>query len=167
MFKEGELVMYSGMGVCKVEKIGRPDFAEPDDDTQFYFLEPLYKSGIFYVPVKSRKASLRKVISKKEAKNLMENLDDVKWEIYSNPSIQKLSQHYQSIIDNHDCKELISLIKSIIEKEVEAQSKNKKLGQIDKRFRKKAEELVYGELAAVLNMDREKIESIISEGLQS
>ena len=167
MFKEGELVMYGGMGVCRVSKIGRPDFAEEEDTTLFYFLEPLYRSGLFYAPVDSDKISIRKVISKKEAKKLLDGLEDIEWEIYSNTSIQQLSQHYQSIIDRHDCKDLLSLTKSIMEKGVNAQKNNKKLGQIDKRFMKKAEDLLYGEFAAALDLDIAKVEELIKGKLQS
>ncbi len=166
MFKVGELVMYGGMGVCKVSKIGRPDFAE-DDGTLYYFLEPLYKSGIFYAPVDNDKISLRKVISKKEAKKLIDSLDTIEWEIFTTPSIQQLSQHYQSIIDKHDCKDLLSLTKSIMEKGVDAQKNNKKLGQIDKRFMKKAEDLLYGEFAAALGMDIDQVGELVRGKLQS
>ena len=167
MFKEGELVMYGGMGVCKIVKIGRPDFADEEDETLFYFLEPLYKSGNFYAPVNNERISLRKIITKKEAKAILDHIDDVKWEIVSPPSIQQLSQHYQSIIDRHDCKELLSLTKSIIEKGVDAQKNNKKLGQIDKRFMKKAEDLLYGEFAAALGMDVAQVEDLMRRKLQS
>lgn len=167
MFKVGELVMYGGMGVCKVSKIGRPDFAGEEDDTLYYFLEPLYKSGIFYAPVDNDKISIRKVISKKKAKELIDSLDKIEWEIYSTPSIQQLSQHYQSIIDTHNCKDLLALTKSIMEKGLDAQKNNKKLGQIDKRFMKKAEDLLYGEFAAALGMDIDKVEELVKGKLQS
>ncbi len=167
MFKEGELVMYGGMGVCKVSKIGRPAFADEDDKTLFYFLEPLYKSGVFYAPVDSDKISLRKVISKKEARALLENLDEIEWEIHTPQSIQQLSQYYQSIIDKHTCKDLLSLTKSIMEKGLDAEKNNKKLGQIDRRFMKKAEDLLYGEFAAALGMDIEQVGELVRGKLMS
>ena len=158
--------MYGGMGVCRVSKIGRPDFAEEDDATLFYFLEPLYKRGIFYAPVDNEKISIRKVISKREANKILNSLNELEWEIFATPSIQQLSQHYQSIIDRHDCRELLSLTKSILEKGANAEKNNKKLGQIDKRFMKKAEDLLYGEFAAALGMDIQKVEEMIREKLQ-
>ena len=161
MFKVGELVMYGGMGVCKVCEIGRPDFASDDDNTLFYFLEPLYKSGRFYAPVDNEKISIRKVISKKEAKKLLESIEGLKCEIYGSSSIQQLSQHYQSIIDKHNCQDLLILTKSILEKGQDAQKHNKKLGQIDKRFMKKAEDLLYGEFAAALGMELSQVEEML------
>ena len=169
MFKEGELIMYGGIGVCRITKIGRPDFAEKGDKTLFYFLQPLYKSGTFYVPVEwdSDKISIRKVISKKEANRLLSEIENIKGEAFVTPSIQQLSQHYQSIIDTHSCMELLTLAKSIIVKDREARLHNKKLGQIDKKFMKKTEDLLYGEFAAALRMDKDKAEQIIRERLES
>ena len=38
MFKENELVMYGATGVCKVTKIGRPDFCVEDEERLYYFI---------------------------------------------------------------------------------------------------------------------------------
>ena len=54
--------------------------AEDDDDTLYYFLEPLYKSGTFYAPVNSDKISLRKIISKKKDVT-SERIEDVLYRI--------------------------------------------------------------------------------------
>ena len=62
MFKVDELVMYGGTGVCKVIEIGRPDFS--DDDRLYYFLEPVYQSGMIYAPVDSERVVMRPLISK-------------------------------------------------------------------------------------------------------
>lgn len=165
MFKEGQLVMYGSMGVCKIAKIGPLEFGDDKDETLYYFLEPLYKSGTFYAPVDNKKISLRKIISKKAAKDLISEIGKIKGEIITTPSIQQLSQQYQDIIDLHDCKALLSLKKSILAKEKDAIKNKKKLGQIDRKFMKKADELLYGELAAALNMDIEKVEVMVSEKL--
>lgn len=169
MFKEGELIMYGGIGVCRITQIGCPTFAEEGDETLFYFLEPLYKSGTFYVPVESdsQRVSIRKIISKKEANRLLSEIENLKGEAFVTPSIQQLSQHYQSIIDTHNCLDLLALAKSIIAKDRDARLHNKKLGQIDKKFMKKAEELLYGEFAAALKVDKDKAERIIREKLES
>lgn len=161
MFKEGELIMYGTMGVCKVIRIARPDFLDEDDETLFYFIEPIYKSGTFYAPVNSDNISLRKVISQKEAKDLIGSIGRIRPKVFSTVSVQQLSQHYQDIIDTHDARELIKLIKSIYAKEEECKKKNKKLGQIDKRYLKKAEELLYGELACSLKKDLNQIEEMV------
>ena len=68
MFKENDLVMYGKTGVCRVLKIGTPDFAVGDSNQNsskklYYFLEPLYHSGTFYAPIDAAQIALRPVIS--------------------------------------------------------------------------------------------------------
>lgn len=157
--------MYGAMGVCRIAKIGKLDFVDENDQLLYYFLEPLYKSGTFYAPVENKKIAIRKVISKKAAKSLLDEIDSIKGEIIATPSIQQLSHQYQEIIDLHDCRALLGLKKSIIAKEKDAIKNKKKLGQIDRRFMKKADELLYGELSAALNLDIEKVESMVNEKL--
>lgn len=165
MFKKNELVMYGGTGVCKVVDIGRPDFSDSDEQL-YYFLEPIYQQGIIYAPVDNEKISMRPVISADEANALIDSIDDIHAEIYKSSSMQQLSQHYQDIISSYSCHSLLKLAKSIHAKDTEAQKHNKKLGQIDKRFMKRAEDLLFGEFAAALKMDKERIADYIHGKLE-
>lgn len=159
MFKVDELVMYGGTGVCKVIEIGRPDFS--DDDRLYYFLEPVYQSGMIYAPVDSERVVMRPLISSEEAKHLLDSIDEIHTEIYKTNSMQQLLAHYQKIIDTYRCEDLLSLTKSIYAKRIEALKNNKKLGQIDKRFMKKAEDLLYGEVATALHVDKSDVEEYV------
>ena len=161
MYKIDELVMYGGTGVCRITDIGIPDFYEGDEERFYYFLEPVYQNGMIYAPVDNEKVAIRPVISADEANELLESIDDIHAEIYKGNSMQQLSQHYQKIIDMHSCGALLKLTKSIYAKRMDAISNNKRLGQIDKRFMKKAEELLYGEFAAALDVDKDKVEEYV------
>ena len=161
MFKENELVMYGATGVCKVTKIGRPDFCVEDEERLYYFLEPLYQNGIIYAPVDNDKVFMRPIITAEEAAGLLDNIDQIEADEYRGHSMQQLSQHYQSIIDTHNCDALLGLTKSIYKKAKDALRNNKRLGQIDKRFMKRAEELLFGEFAVALDTDKDSIEEYI------
>lgn len=164
MFKENDLVMYGKAGVCRVFKIGTPDFAS-DKDSEYYFLEPLYKSGTFYAPVEGD-VSIRPVISARKAKSLISGIDELKCEKVVAVSVQQLSQYYQNIVDSYKCDSLMSMIKSIYIKNAEALKNNKKLGQIDKRYMKMAEDLLFGELAVALDKDIEDIKKQVEERIE-
>ena len=45
MYKEGDLIIYGGDGVCKVLSIGPAPFASLDQTRQYYTLAPLYRAG--------------------------------------------------------------------------------------------------------------------------
>lgn len=161
MFKENELVMYGSTGVCRVIKIGKPDFCSEGSDQLYYFLKPVYQNGIIYAPVDNDKIEIRSVISSSEAKKLLEDADTVEPEKFNTHSMQQLSLHYQQIIDTHNCEKLLKMAKTIYCKAVAADKNNKRLGQIDKRFMKRAEDLLYGELAAALGTDRDCVEKTV------
>ena len=90
---------------------------------------------------------MRPVISEDEAKNLIDNIPEIHTEIYKSSSMQQLTKYYQSIIDTHRCLDLLKLTKSIYMKQMDANKQNKHLGQIDKKFMKRAEDLLFGEFA--------------------
>ncbi len=162
MYKVDDLIMYGSTGVCRVQAIGTPEFYK-DSGKDYYFLEPLYQSGMIYAPVDNDKVFMRPVISKEMVDSLIDSMPSVESEVYKSNSIQQLSKHYQSVIDTHDCMDLIKLTKSIYKKNEEAIRMNRHLGQIDKRFLKRAQDLLYGEFAAVLGLPIESVEDYISE----
>jgi CarD family transcriptional regulator len=162
MYKVDDLIMYGGTGVCKVEAITRPDFEEPDENRLYYVLQPLYQSGTIYAPIDNDKVFMRPVISADEANELIDIMPDVHTEIYKSSSIQQLSKHYQSVLDTHKCEDLIRLTKSIHKKKMDALKQNRHLGQIDKKFMKRAEDLLFGEIAAALHIPMEEVTDYIS-----
>lgn len=165
MYEVNDLVMYGSTGVCRVSEIGKPDFADSDEDRLYYILEPVYQSGVIYAPVDNEKIFMRPVISEDEAKSLIDTIPEIHTEIYKNNSMQQLSKHYQSMIDTHKCFELLKLTKSIHQKKMNAIKENRNLGQIDKKFMKRAEELLCGEFAVALHIPREDVQHYIYERL--
>ena len=161
MFNIGDMIMYGNTGVCKVTEIGQPDFEDPESTKQYYFLEPLYQSGAIYAPIENGRVSMRAIISKDEANNLINSIPDIKELEFRPCSVQQLSKNYQAVIDTHDCTDLIKLIKAIRIKKRNLKMQNRTLGQIDKKFLKRATDLLHGELAASLEMELSQIGSYI------
>ena len=57
---------------------------------------------------------------------------------------------------------MIQLIKAAYEKRREKRSQGNKPGQVDERYMKRAEELLHGELAVALDMEREQVADYIA-----
>ena len=51
MFAAGDLVVYGGEGVCRVEGVGAPSLPGMDKTRLYYTLSPLYRSGQVMTPV--------------------------------------------------------------------------------------------------------------------
>lgn len=166
MFQPGELLVYGTTGVCRVEEITAPDFTRADRGRQYYLLRPLYQDGVIYAPVDSGKVPIRPVISREEAEALIDLIPSVRAEACHAPTMQALAQHYQSAVRSHDCRELLELTMSIYLKQRQAEAQKRRLGMVDERYMKQAERLLYGELAAALDIPYEEVQPYIARRVE-
>lgn len=166
MFAVGDLIVYGARGVCRVRDITTLDWSGADGEREYYVLEPLFKDDVIYVPVDNDKVYMRPVMSRQEVLDMIDHMPEVESEIYKASSIQQLSRYYQSAIDSHECADLIRLTKSIHMKKEAADAQNKLLGQIDVKYMNHAENLLFGEIAAVLDIPRDEVESFIDKRIK-
>jgi CarD family transcriptional regulator len=161
MYSVGDLIIYSSTGVCRVEDIterdGRP----------YYVLKPLYQVGIIQCPADSTKVFTRPVISRQEAEELIADIPNIHAEAYHTRVLSQLSQHYEAALKSHNCRTLIELTKSIYAKRENCLKLKKKLGAVDERFMRRAEELLFGELAAALDIEKSSVPEYISSVIEA
>ena len=162
MFQPGELLVYGTTGVCRVEEITTPDLTRSERGRRYYLLKPLYQDGVIYVPVDSGKVPIRSVISREEAEALIDLIPSVRAEACHAPTLQALTQHYQSAVRSHDCRKLLELVMSIYLKRCQAEAQKRRLGMVDERYMKQAERLLYGELSAALDIPYEEVQPYIA-----
>ena len=164
MYKCGDLLMYGRTGVCVVEDISEKTLKGEKEGRLFYTLRPFYQNCNISTPVDT-KVFLRPIISREEAERLIASLPDIDAEPYYNRNLNQLREYYKAKIETFDCRELAALCASVYRKKQEADAQKKKLGAVDERFMKEAEELLFGELAAVLGIERSKVQAYINEAL--
>lgn len=157
MFCVNDKVVYGGTGVCRVAGITEM----PGRDRLYYVLEPLFQSGVIYAPIDGR-VLMRPVLSKAEAEAVIEKIPGLRAEAYHNSNVQTLTAHYEAAIKTQDMETLLRLTLSIYAKKQELESQKRKLGQVDSRYMKRAEELVHGELATALGIPREDVSEYIA-----
>lgn len=159
MFENGSYVVYGKRGVCRVEEVGKYFLESMRDSRDYYKLTPVFTKGdTVYIPVENN-MYMRKVMTAAEAKACMECIPDVKPDLYRCRQQTQLAAHYQEMMNTYDLRILFSLIKGAYIKKEEAESKNRKMGQVDQRFLRYAEELTYGELAIALETTPEQIKT--------
>ncbi len=158
-FAIDDLIIYGETGVCRVIDIVEKTFLGVDQSC--YQLQPLYQSCAIFTPVNNSSVFMRPIISRKEADSLIESMPSVSAEIVSASSPRELTEKYDKIIKLHDCGKLIELTKSIYSKREQNIANKKKLSAIDERFMKKAEDLLFGELAAALDIDKTDVSGYI------
>ena len=164
MYAIGDLVVYGSTGVCRVTDITKPEFPNALKDRLYYVLTPHYQNGVIYTPVDT-KVFMREVISGEEVESLLSEIPTVDAKGYYCPSVQLLTAYYEAILKSYRCIDLAKLVMSIRTKKKELEAQNRKLGQIDARFMKRAEELLCGELAVVLGITPEEVPAYLDERL--
>lgn len=166
MYDIGALIVYGGEGVCRVEEIGVPKLTGVNKNRQYYTLKPLYREGTIYAPVDA-KVFMRPVITKDEALKLIDRIPSIEPEIYENSNLRFLNEHYQTQLQNYSCEGLLKLIRSTQAKRELMISRGKKLGLVDERYMKRAEDMLHGEFAVALDIERGEVPEYIKNTLES
>ena len=148
MFNKGDKVFYGQTGVCVVEDISEKTLTR-NIKRQYYTLRPLYQqNNVIYAPVDSDKVFIRAIISKAEAQKLVETVP----ELCGKALDEQGEEDYKKMFESHSCNELLELAVKIYSKKQAVKKAKKKLGFIDEKYLKRAEELLFGELATALDI---------------
>ena len=159
MYEVGSLIIYGRNGVCRVEEIKENEIS--GECRLFYVLKPLYQKCNITTAVDNTKIFTRPIISRDEAHTLIDKMPDIKAEPYHNSNLNQLKEHYKSWLDSHECIRIVEMTKSLYAKRCEAEREKKKFGTVDERFLKEAEELLFGELAAALEIEKRALPEYI------
>ena len=161
MYKINDQIIYGNSGVCKIMDITAPKNIGTDNDQLYYVLQPLDQRCVIYAPVNT-KVFMRPVISVEEAERLIDTIPAIQAEAYYSNRINELTRHYQTVLQANNCADLIELVMSIKTKKKTAELQNRKLGQIDERFMKQTEELLYGEFSLALGIPKNNVSKYIA-----
>ena len=166
MYDIGAKIVYGSTGVCTITDITDGANVGGEAVRTYYVIEPLGGGCMIYTPVDS-KVYMRPVVNKAEAEKLIESIPGIKPEAYFAKSVQQLGSHYDEVIKTHDCESLIKLLMSIHEKKRYVLERKQKFGQLDERFMKKAEELLYSEFSVALDIPKDKVEEYIHDKVEA
>ena len=160
MYQVGDLIVYGGTGVCRVMEVG------PQTGGRLYYtLEPVYGSCRIFTPVENSKVLMRPIVTRQEAERLIDEIPAIQPEAYYNKVLRELTEHYDTILKTYNCGELLKLTMSIYAKKQEAQKR--RLGAVDESFLHRAEDLLFSELAAALELDREQVQPYIAARVEA
>jgi CarD family transcriptional regulator len=160
MYQPGDMIVYGSTGVCRVKDVAKPDFKGAAGDQLYYTLEPLYQDGMIFTPVDS-KVFMRPVITEEEAEALIDRIPTIETTPYHSSVLRELEEHYSAYLKTHDCGDLIEMTMSIYAKKKDMERQHRKFGAVDERFLKRGEDLLFGEMAVALNMEKAKVGAYI------
>lgn len=158
-YKIGDHVIYGASGSCEIVEIGTLSFAGPEK--VYYSLKPIYDArSTIYVPVAKEDEIKRKVIVKKEAKDILDAVKDVK------PAKYVASKEIcDPIIKSGDNIEIAKLIKLLRNMRKENRKAHKGLNILEERLLRDAERVFFSEIATAFNMTIEEVVSNYSVNL--
>ena len=166
VFEIGQLIVYGGEGVCRVEDIGVPKVMGINNKRQYYTLSPLYREGQVFAPVDAN-VFMCPVISREEALSLIRDIPSMETSVYENSNLRFLNEYYQTHLQNYTCAGLLQLIRNTHAKREVMISRGKKLGLVDERYMKRAEDMLHGEFAVALGIERSDVPQYIADTLEA
>lgn len=165
MFSIGQYVSCGNKGVCTIENVTTLDISGVDKKKMYYILKPYYMAAsTVYVPVDSSATSIRPILTREEAQELLEGVPDIPMLTIQNEKL--IEQDYKAAMRTNRCEEWVSIIKTIYARKQKRLQAGRKETAVDGRFFKLAEDNLYGELAIALEMPRSQVCEYISEYLQ-
>lgn len=164
MFEVGEYIVYGVKGVCRIEDITHIDISGVDKNRLYYVLAPIGENGgRIYAPTDNRKVMMRKVISKEEANQLIEELPQI--ELLWVPDDKQREARYKEALGTCDYRAWVSIVKTLYLRKQERVAQGKKVTSLDERYMRTAENELYSELALTLGIPKAQMESYIKEQL--
>ena len=161
MYQIGEKIIYGGNGVCVIDEIKVIETPHTGEAQQYYVIRPMFQDCKISVPVDTT-VFMRPVISQAEAEDLVDSIPRVEVEPYYNSALRQLQEYYDAKINTHRCEDLSM---SLHRKKLRMLEQKRKFGAIDERYMKRAEELLFGELAAALEIQRDEVRQYIEDRL--
>ena len=165
MYKVGELIHHANRGLCQVEEITSMRASASEPEKRYYKLTPLDSSGsTLFTPVDNGKVKMRRMISREEAQQLisefpqihtLEIADDRKVEIVCRESLASV-----------DCKDWVSLIKTLYERRNKRLAAGKKVAASEDRYFQSATGRLHLELGKALGIETDRVEAYIEEQLR-
>lgn len=130
MFAAGDLVIYGGEGVCRVESVGMPETEGVDKTRAYYTLSPLYRTGQVMTPVDTG-VLMRPVMTPAEADAFLTALPELPAEEPAGASQRAIKDHYHAVVTSYDCGRMAAMIKYTCQRRRAAQQRGRKVSQLD------------------------------------
>ena len=162
MFQINDTVSYGTQGVCTVTGIEKMNLAGKTEE--YYVLKPVYQThSTIYVPLSNDALveKMRRVLSREETEELIRTIPDEET-IWIDDELER-KEKYNQIINSGDRKKIAGLIKTLYFEQTRRQSSGKRLRQSDEQLFKRAENLLYSELALVLDIKPDQVVPFLNE----
>ncbi|MGI6008243.1 MAG: CarD family transcriptional regulator [Ruminococcus sp.] len=166
MFQKGELIVYGNAGVCEVLDVTSPEMKGVKKGTLYYVLQPCHHKGEkIFTPVDNEKTPMRKILSRHEAEELIEDMPEIDALWIENDKMREA--RYKECIRSCDCREWVRMIKSLYMRKMRRLKVGKPITVTDEKYLKQAEDRLYSELSLLFDIPQSDVERYIIERIEN
>lgn len=156
MYSIGDYVVYGSKGICSINEITTLNMNDVDGSKLYYIMTPVNtENGKLYTPVDCDPKRLRNLMTRDEAETLIDNVPKIDEITTINDKL--LESKYRELLKDATPEECIKIIKTIYTRKDKRIKQGKKLTEVDGRFLKRAEDLLYSELSMVLSIPKDSV----------
>lgn len=154
MFEVGELIIYSGHGICRIDSISEKEISGVS--RYYYDLHPLHGANLkISIPVDNKSILMLELIERNEAEKIIQSfrLPGIDW-------IEKITERnhtYSKIINTGNREEIAKVINALIRQKIKVERNNKKFGQQDQRLLISTQQILFHEIAISLGTSYDSI----------
>ena len=166
MYSVGDYISYGNSGVCEVMGTEVMDSSIGTAVGRIcYILRPLHdQSCKIMTPVDNPKVTMRDLISPEETRQLLEDIPQI--ETLPEQSARQQELSYSKALHSGNCREWLSLVKTLNQRIAVRREKGKKVTATDDRYFKAATEKLIEEFSVVLGMDSTQTEELLMDSFE-
>lgn len=166
MYSVGDQLVYGTNGVCKVNEIRNSPF-DAADTRQFYVLSPLENNSnlMIYTPAEGGNTVMRDLVSKEEAEALLARIPQI--EAVEVPFEKKRRDVYRETVSTARLEDFVRIIKTVAKRRADFKKSRRRLPDLDNDYEHTARICLYGEISAVLGLDRDEVNSRVNALLET
>lgn len=160
LFKIGDIVVYGSQGICKIDCIETKKMGKQSAD--YYVLKPIFNENTsVFVPIQNKLLidRMQGVLTKVQVKKLIEEAHKI--DVLRCADENQKREQYKEILASGNRERLVSLIKTIREERDTRREVGKKLNLNDEQTLRKAEQLLFNEMAFVLKITSEEAKEML------
>lgn len=165
MFKIGDLIVYSGHGICRVDEISDKTYA--GITKAYYVLHPIENNQRLTIntPVDNDKILKVKLMDQEEAETILESFNSAGINWIEKPQLR--SQVFKDIVHTGNRMDIAKVANTLLRKKHEIEMASRKFYQQDSRILTTIQNVLFKELAISLNTSSEAIIEKIKSMLRS
>ena len=163
MFEKGEYIIYGSNGVCEVQDY--MNAAGETDNRTYYVLAPMRSKGsTIFSPVDNQKVLMRKVMTKEEARELLQGIPE--YEDMEIRDSRTQEQQYKEILQSCNSTDSLRLQKALYQRKRKREAAGRRITAVDEKYLFLARGCLLNELSIALDMDVDDVEKILADKIQ-